>query len=58
MALVKYSSEDEADKAHWFGTHVIGGLEVVLKQFVCQKVSKKKSMPENINPSSRRINSV
>lgn len=55
---MKYSSEDEADKAHWFGTHVIGGLEVVLKQFVCQKVSKKKSMPENINPSSRRINSV
>uniref|UniRef100_A0A3B3ILK6 RRM domain-containing protein n=1 Tax=Oryzias latipes TaxID=8090 RepID=A0A3B3ILK6_ORYLA len=40
VALVKYSSEDEADKAHWFGTHVIGGLEVVLKQFVCQKTEE------------------
>uniref|UniRef100_A0A3P9HNQ4 RRM domain-containing protein n=1 Tax=Oryzias latipes TaxID=8090 RepID=A0A3P9HNQ4_ORYLA len=40
-ALVKYSSEDEADEANWSGPHVIGGLEVEVKQFVCQKVGKK-----------------
>uniref|UniRef100_A0A672GN97 RRM domain-containing protein n=1 Tax=Salarias fasciatus TaxID=181472 RepID=A0A672GN97_SALFA len=38
MAFVRFSSEDEADRADWAGPHFIGGTEVKVKRFVSPAV--------------------
>uniref|UniRef100_A0A3B4UCA9 RRM domain-containing protein n=1 Tax=Seriola dumerili TaxID=41447 RepID=A0A3B4UCA9_SERDU len=40
MAYVRFSAEDEADRADWAGPHFIGGIEVEVKRVVSPKVSK------------------
>ncbi|KAF6732551.1 hypothetical protein FQA47_009996 [Oryzias melastigma] len=39
-ATVKFSAEYEADLANWSGPHIIGGLEVEIRQFVCPKTEE------------------
>lgn len=39
MAYVRFSTEDEADRAEWAGPHSIGG-DVEVKRVVSSKVSK------------------
>lgn len=38
MAFVRFSAEDEADRAEWAGPHYIGG-DVEVKRVVSPKVS-------------------
>lgn len=38
LAYVRFSSEDEANRAEWAGPHDIGG-EVVVKRVISPKVS-------------------
>uniref|UniRef100_A0A3B4ZV33 RRM domain-containing protein n=1 Tax=Stegastes partitus TaxID=144197 RepID=A0A3B4ZV33_9TELE len=38
VAFVRFSAEDEADRADWAGPHYIGGTEVTVKRFVSPKV--------------------
>ncbi|RVE69581.1 hypothetical protein OJAV_G00079130 [Oryzias javanicus] len=40
VACVKFSAEYEADLANWSGPHIIGGLEVEIRQFVCPKTEE------------------
>ncbi|XP_072225249.1 heterogeneous nuclear ribonucleoprotein A1-like isoform X2 [Leuresthes tenuis] len=40
MAFVMFSTEKEADKADWAGPHYIGGTEVKVKRFVCNKTEE------------------
>uniref|UniRef100_A0A3B3BQF1 Heterogeneous nuclear ribonucleoprotein 87F-like n=1 Tax=Oryzias melastigma TaxID=30732 RepID=A0A3B3BQF1_ORYME len=50
-ATVKFSAEYEADLANWSGPHIIGGLEVEIRQFVCPKVSGKPMRQKILTPS-------
>ncbi|KAL0993475.1 hypothetical protein UPYG_G00108500 [Umbra pygmaea] len=43
MGYVRFSTEDEADRADWAGPHCIGGLDVVVKRVVRPKMNKTKS---------------
>lgn len=40
MAYVRFSAEEEADKADWAGPHYIGGGEVQVRRVVSPKVSR------------------
>lgn len=40
VAFVRFSAEDEADKADWAGPHYIGGTEVTVKRFVSPKTEE------------------
>ncbi|XP_041853722.1 centromere protein X isoform X1 [Melanotaenia boesemani] len=39
-AFVRFSTEDEADRADWAGPHDIGGTEVIVKRVVCEKIEE------------------
>ncbi|KAM9843961.1 heterogeneous nuclear ribonucleoprotein A1-like 3 [Aulostomus maculatus] len=39
LAYVRFSSEDEADRADWAGPHFIGGTEVAVKRVVSPKLN-------------------
>ncbi|XP_040919248.1 heterogeneous nuclear ribonucleoproteins A1 homolog [Toxotes jaculatrix] len=38
VAYVRFSTEDEADRADWAGPHIIGGIEVGVKRVVSPKI--------------------
>ncbi|XP_023265790.1 heterogeneous nuclear ribonucleoprotein A1-like [Seriola lalandi dorsalis] len=40
MAYVRFSAEDEADRADWAGPHFIGGTEVEVKRVVSPKMEE------------------
>ncbi|KAM7371949.1 hypothetical protein PAMP_009149 [Pampus punctatissimus] len=40
LAYVKFSTEEEADRADWAGPHIIGGLEVEVKRVVSPKMEE------------------
>ncbi|XP_069559019.1 LOW QUALITY PROTEIN: uncharacterized protein [Brachyistius frenatus] len=40
IAFVRFSKEEEADRADWAGPHYIGGMEVTVKRFVSPKIKE------------------
>lgn len=39
LGYVRFSAEEEADRADWAGPHILGGSEVEVKRVVSPKVS-------------------
>ncbi|XP_035036101.1 heterogeneous nuclear ribonucleoproteins A1 homolog [Hippoglossus stenolepis] len=53
VAYVRFSAEDEADRADWAGPHFIGGIEVGVRRVVSPKMEEDESDAEITAASSR-----
>ncbi|XP_058510430.1 uncharacterized protein LOC131476014 [Solea solea] len=54
IAYVRFSSEDEADRADWAGPHYIGGTEVQVKRVVSPKLEEDDQEKETPAPARPR----